>query len=101
MKTSFNLSLGLSFVLLFGLSACSGVRHSGKTFSVHAESIKILGYSIPGDDQARANELVPEGAKIETVTVSPADWTSVLGFIGNFLWIAQTNITGTVAKEEK
>jgi hypothetical protein len=76
---------------------CSGMRKTDHAFYTHAESFRVLGYSIPGDDQARARVLVPGDAEITSVRSTPADWTSLLGILGNILWIHQTEIGGTVA----
>jgi hypothetical protein len=83
-------------VFIIALNACSGFRKTDKNFYSHAESIRLLGYSIPADDQIRARELVPADATITSVRTTPADWTSVLGILGNVLWIAQTEISGTL-----
>lgn len=77
-------------------SGCSGIRKSDNAFYTHAESFRVLGYSIPGDDQARARMLVPADAQIVSVRSTPADWTSVIGIIGNILWIHETEIGGTL-----
>ena len=74
---------------------CSGMRKTDHAFHTHAESFRVLGYSIPGDDQARARELVPADAQIVSVRSTPADWTSLFGIIGNILWIHETEIGGT------
>lgn len=83
------------------LSGCSGMRSADGKFAAHAESIRILGYSIPDDDQKRAAELVPPAANVVTIESSPADWTSVVGIIGNIFWPHQTTITGTVSGQTK
>ncbi len=83
----------LAFPLLTG---CAGIRKTNETFATHAESFRIVGFTIPEDDQAAAARLVPPGATIETVDATPADWTSVLGVIGNIIGIHQTRITGTM-----
>lgn len=85
------LVIALSFVLI----ACSGIRKSPQGFTTHAESIRVLGFAFPEDDKLVAHNLVPAGAEIVTATSSPADWTSVLGVIGNVLWIGHTQISGT------
>ena len=82
-------------VCLTVITGCSGMRETNNQFSTHAESIRILGYAIPEDDQAAARALVPKGATITDVQSTPADWHSVVGFIGNLLWINQTVVSGT------
>jgi len=82
------------------VSGCSGMRKTGSTFSTHAESIRVLGMAIPGDDQAAAKKLVPVNGKIETISSTPADWTSIIGIIGNILWFHRTRITGTISENE-
>lgn len=79
------------------LAGCAGVRKTPDgTFMAHAESFRVLGYSIPYDDQIRAEQEVPSGGKVVTVDSTPADWTSVTGIIGNLLWPHQTRISGVV-----
>lgn len=75
------------------------MRKTDKTFYVHAESFRMLGYSIPDNDQKRAFELVPPGATVKTVLSDPADWSSVLGIIGNVLWIHATQVSGGIKAE--
>ena len=93
--------LVLISVGLLTLMGCSGMRTADGKFSTHAESIRILGYSIPADDQKRAAELVPASAKIESIDSTPADWTSLVGIIGNIFWPHQTRISGTVGETAK
>lgn len=88
----------LSKALLTGLVclpviACAGMRETDETFVAHAESVRILGFSIPGDDMARADELVPDDWVVVSVRSTPADWTSLVGFLGNLLGIHQTVIS--------
>ena len=78
------------------LSGCAGMRETNNQFTTHAECFRILGYSIPEDDQAAARALVPKGATITDVQSSPADWKSVVGFIGNLFWFHQTTVSGTM-----
>ncbi len=86
----------LPLIALVGLTAsCSGLRETDSTFSAHAESFRILGFAIPGEDNAMALELVPEGATIETIHSAPADWTSLLGALNNILGFSYTEISGT------
>ncbi len=80
------------------LSACAGVRTTNSTFVAHAESFRFFGIAIPEDDQAAAKKLVPAGAKIENVSSTPADWTSVWGGLWNILGFHFTTIGGTVSK---
>ena len=76
-------------------SSCAGLRETNDTFTAHAESFRIFGYSIPADDQAAAREQVPSGATITTVNSTPADWTSFWGVLGNIFWFHRTEISGT------
>ena len=83
------------------LLACAGIRRTPDTFYVHAESVRVLGFAIPGDDAAAAWKLLaeeeaPAGAVIKSVTSTPADWTSLVGALGNILWIHQTTISGII-----
>ena len=77
------------------LSACSGIRQTNNQFTTHAEAFRIVGIAIPHDDQQAARELVPQGAKITDVHSTPADWTSVLGFLGNLIGFHSTSVSGT------
>ena len=86
----------LPLVLLAGLTAsCSGLKETDSTFTAHAESFRIFGIAIPGEDNQAATELVPEGAEIETIRSTPADWTSVLGALNNIFGFSYTEISGT------
>lgn len=88
-----------ALLVVASVTGCSGVRTSpAGTFTTHAESFRVLGYAIPGDDKARAHELIPAGSTIHTIESTPADWTSVVGVIGNLFWINGTRISGTVTK---
>ena len=80
---------------LLATTSCSGVRHTSGTFSAHGEAFRIFGYAIPGDDQQAALDKVPAGATITSVSASPADWTSVVGFFGNVFAFNGTQIGGT------
>ncbi len=80
---------------LFLTASCSGVRESAGTFAAHGEAFRAFGYAIPGDDQQAALDKVPAGATITSVSASPADWTSFVGFFGNFLAFNGTRIGGT------
>ena len=84
--------IALSLVAL--ASGCTGMRTAKGTFATHAEAFRIVGYPIPFDDEKAAYDLVPKGAKIESVSVTPADWTSFVGFIGNLFWFHETSIAG-------
>ena len=88
----------ISTLVLLASSGCSGIRKNGNSFTTHAESIRILGFQIPENDQEKAISLVPNGAKIDTQTTTPTDWTSLIGVISNILWIGQTQISGTIEK---
>lgn len=81
------------------LASCSGIRRTGATFTSHAESVRVFGYQLPANDHQRALELVPQGAKIETIHSTPADWSSVLGVLSNIIWIGQTEISGTLPQK--
>lgn len=87
----------LAIMPLALLCACSGIRQTNNTFSTHAESFRVLGFPIPEDDQAKARSLVPQSAEIVSVHTTPADWTSLVGVLGNLFWFHQTNISGTKA----
>ena len=88
--------LGLAVVVSVITTGCSGMRKTNDTFATHAESFRIVGFTIPEDDQAAAARLVPPGAKVESVSSTSADWTSVIGVIGNIIGIHQTTIAGTM-----
>ena len=88
----------LKFVVvagLFALAGCSGMRDSGSSFTTHAESFRIIGIAIPGDDQAAAMALVPTGGHVENVSSTAADWTSIWGFLGNLVGFHCTHVGGT------
>ena len=85
-----------ALLVLASLSAsCSGLRETDDGFSAHAESFRIVGFAIPGEDDAAAMALVPEGATITTVHSSPADWTSFFGVLNNILGFSVTTVSGT------
>lgn len=87
-----------NFALLgtvLALSSCAGIRQTDNQFSAHAESFRIVGFSIPHDDQKAAREMVPANATITSVHSTPADWTSISGFFGNLFWFHQTTVSGT------
>ena len=73
---------------------CSGIRTADGHYTVHAECLRIVGFAIPCDDQAKAASLVPEGATVLTEISTPADWTSVWGVLGNLLGLHYTFIAG-------
>ena len=79
------------------LSSCAGIRETNNQFTAHAESFRFFGNAIPADDQAAARDLVPNGpnVKITSIHSTPADWTSVLGFVGNIIGFHNTTISGT------
>jgi len=76
-------------------AGCSGTRIADHSFYAHAESIRVLGMSIPEDDQKKVMTLVPSNVSINTMNSTPADWTSVLGVLGNILWIHSSEVVGT------
>ncbi len=78
------------------ISGCSGMRKTGSTFTSHAEALRVFGFPIPEDDQAAAARLVPKGSKIESVSSSPADWTSIWGVLSNIFGFNWTEISGTM-----
>ena len=82
--------------IVTAVSACSGMRRTGDSFTAHAESFNILGLRIPGDDHDRATRAVPAGAQVNTVFSSPSDWTSLLGIINRIIGISITEISGEV-----
>jgi hypothetical protein len=93
-----NIKTVVLFASLATLTACSGIRTSGNSFTTHAESFRILGIQIPENDQAKALSMVPAGAKIDTQTTTPTDWTSLYGALSNILWFGGTQISGTTSK---
>ncbi len=88
------------FIILTALllSACSGMRQSGDSFTLHAESLNLIGFRIPGDDHQRAQQALPKGAEVHTVISSPSDWTSVLGVINRIIGVSITEISGEIKK---
>ena len=93
------LTLTLSVLLLSG---CSGMRTTDTTFSTHAENFNLLYMQFPGGDtQERAMELLPEGAKIDTLYSTPHDNTSLLGIISRIIGIEHTTINGQIEKERQ
>jgi len=77
------------------LSGCAGIRETKNQFTTHAECFRVFGVAIPEDDQAAARALVPKGGTITDVSSTPADWKSVVGFLGNLFWFHQTTVSGT------
>jgi hypothetical protein len=79
------------------LSGCAGIRETNNQFTTHAECFRFIGNAIPGDDQAAARALVPAGSKVNITNLNstPADWTSVIGIIGNVIGFHSTTISGT------
>jgi len=49
-----------------------------------------------GDTQQRAMELVPEGSEIKSISSSPKEITSVIGFISRLIGFDFTFIEGTM-----
>lgn len=87
-------------VVLLAVAACSGIRTTDRSYSAHAENFNILFLQIPGGDtQQRAMELVPEGSDIVTITSSPKDTSSLIGFINRLIGIDVTFINGATGKE--
>jgi hypothetical protein len=88
------MALGLCSVI--ALSACAGMSEdaNGTSFTTHAESFRIIGLSIPHDDKTAAMDLVPAGATITTISSTPADWTSFLGFLNNLIGFSWTSVSG-------
>jgi hypothetical protein len=87
--------------MLITLAGCSGIRTSEQDYSAHAENFNIFFMQIPGGDtQKRARELMPEGGEITTMTSSPTDLTSFIGFINRFIGVDVTVINGTIKKGE-
>ena len=87
--------------LLGGLllaAGCSGIRTSGDAFTVHADSLNLIGFQIPSDDYERAKALVPAGAEVNTVTSTPSDWTSFLGVLNRILGASVTEMSGKTSK---
>ena len=83
---------------LLALTSCSGFREVEGKYTVHAESIRLFGLAIPGDDLERALEIQNEefpGSIVITQHSTPSDWTSVLGVLNNILGVTQTTITGS------
>ena len=64
---------------------------------VHAESLRVLGMTIPGDDFSRAIALIPKGAEIISIEASPTDFTSLKGFLSRVtIGTTETTICGFV-----
>ncbi|MBK8163576.1 MAG: tRNA modification GTPase [Gammaproteobacteria bacterium] len=90
----------LMVLALLAVTACSGIRTTDHSYSAHAENFNILFLQIPGGDtQQRAMELVPEGSDIVTMTSTPKDTSSLIGFINRLLGIDITFINGATGKE--
>ena len=90
MRNVWALCLGVAL-----LSRCFGMRETNNQCTTHAECFRVIGYAIPEDDQAAARALVTKGGTITDVRSSPADWHSVVGFIGNLFWVHQAKVSGT------
>ncbi len=85
---------------LLATAGCTGYREAGGYYTVHAESFRIFGFAIPGDDQEAAAKLHAEKFPGSTVTTSgstPADWTSFWGVLGNIMGFHGTVISGKKA----
>jgi len=79
-------------------AGCAGTRSAEGHYTVHAESFRLFGFAIPGDDQAAAAKLHAETYPGSTITSSgstAADWTSFWGVMGNLFGFHQTVISGT------
>ncbi|MCC7012809.1 MAG: hypothetical protein IT454_09630 [Planctomycetes bacterium] len=78
-------------------TSCVGMRQAEGQFTVHAESFRIVGFAIPGDDQAAAAKMVkdqfPNATQVSSHSTS-ADWTSFWGVLGNIIGLHQTTISG-------
>ncbi|MCF4176888.1 hypothetical protein [Vibrio sp. McD22-P3] len=85
----------LLFILVaVGLAGCSGITHTDKAYTAHAESFNILGAQIPGNTQERAFDLVPEGASIDTIQAANSDTTSLLGVLNRILGVDYVHVAG-------
>lgn len=83
------------------LAGCSGMRQADGMYTVHAESFRFFGISIPHDDQAAAAQMNAANFGTGTVTSShstPADWTSFCGILGNIFSFHSTVISGKTGK---
>ena len=77
---------------------CAGTRSANGYYTVHAESFRLFGFAIPGDDQEACAKLHAEkypGSTITTSGSTAADWTSFWGILGNIIGFHQTVISGT------
>ncbi|WP_243834674.1 tRNA modification GTPase [Psychromonas algarum] len=82
------------------ITGCSGHRTTEEAFTTHAESANILFFQIPSTDtKTRALALAPENAKIETMTTTPNDLSSVSGVLNRIIGVDRTTITGTINKD--
>ena len=82
---------------LLTTAGCVGMRSANGYYTVHAESFRIFGFAIPGDDQEAAAKLAAEkfpGSNVTTSGSTPADWTSFWGVLGNILSFHCTTISG-------
>ncbi len=78
-------------------AGCAGTRSANGYYTVHAESFRIIGFAIPGDDQEAAAKLQAEkypGATVTTNSSTPADWTSFWGVLNNIIGFSSTSISG-------
>jgi len=91
-------TLAVTFAMTL-LSGCSGMRTTDTTFSTHAENFNILYMQFPGGDtQKRAMELLPDGAKIDTLYSTPHDNTSFFGVLSRIIGFEHTTINGQIEK---
>ena len=92
-------TLIISGILVFGLTACSGMRQSGPHVTAHAESFNILGLRIPGDSHEAAMAQLPPGTQVHTIDSKPSDWTSLPGIVNRLIGISYTEVSGQVVKQ--
>ncbi|HTF88833.1 MAG TPA: hypothetical protein VK843_10525 [Planctomycetota bacterium] len=94
-RTSLVSALVLTAIVSTG---CVGARSANGIYTVHAESVRLFGFAIPGDDQEAAAKYHAEKFPGSTVTgnsSTPADWRSFWGVLGNIIGFHQTEISGT------
>lgn len=90
------LALGLCAAAMT-FASCTGMRQANGHYTVHAESFRIFGFAIPGDDQEAAAKLHAEHFSKGTIITqhsTPADWTSFWGVLGNIMGFHGTVISG-------
>ncbi|MBN1420909.1 MAG: hypothetical protein JXP34_19215 [Planctomycetes bacterium] len=76
------------------MAGCSGLREHRNVFVAYGTAFRFFGLVIPRDDLESAVRRVPEGATIENVNASPADWESFSGVCRNLLSFTHTQIGG-------